>query len=139
MRIFKTALEVRGYELDGYGHVNHSVYLQYAEYARAKMIEEAIGGFSAFTSRGVAPVVARAEVDYKVPCYLAERLEVWTTVKEFRRRVVVFAQEVRKPGADASSPNIVAARVQVPVVVVGKDGKTVDFPAKWEQPFGNPI
>ena len=33
---FSTRIEVRGYELDALGHVNHAVYHQYAEVARMK-------------------------------------------------------------------------------------------------------
>ena len=33
--------EVRGYELDSYGHVNNAVYVSYTEQARWKMLKDA--------------------------------------------------------------------------------------------------
>ena len=39
MKTYRTELEVRGYELDSYGHVNHAVYPSYLEHARWQMLE----------------------------------------------------------------------------------------------------
>lgn len=39
-RIFKYEFQVRGYELDSFGHVNNAVYLNYLEQARWEIVEK---------------------------------------------------------------------------------------------------
>ena len=38
-KTYLCTLEVRGYELDSFGHVNHGVYVSYLEHARWKMLD----------------------------------------------------------------------------------------------------
>jgi YbgC/YbaW family acyl-CoA thioester hydrolase len=130
MRVFKTEVQVRGYELDGYGHVNHSVYLNYAEFARWRMTEEATGGSSYFKDRGVNPVVVRAEVDYREPCLLAEWLVVETSMHEFRGRVARFKQRIVKRESGK-----VAAELLMTLLCVGENGRAVSLPADFEEKF----
>jgi thioesterase-3 len=132
MRVFTTELQVRGYELDGYGHVNHAVYLNYAEFARWRMVEDATGGSDYFTKNGVAPVIVRAEVDYKEPCFLAEWLVLETRVHELRKRVVKFSQKVIKRDSGR-----VAAELIMTGVVIDANGKPVSFPADFAAAFGS--
>ncbi|MBI3542597.1 MAG: acyl-CoA thioesterase [Deltaproteobacteria bacterium] len=127
MRVFRTEFQVRGYELDGYGHVNHAVYLNYAEHARWQMIEEAAGGADYFKRHGVAPVIVRAEVDYREPCFLAEWIVVETTLFEFRKRVAKYRQLVKKRDSGR-----VAAELLMTVLVVDAGGKAVSLPADFE-------
>src|SRR5580658_6262701 len=97
VKTYRTTIEVRGYELDGYGHVNHAVYLNYCEHARWRMIEDSgAGGANYFKRNGVAPVLVRAEVDYREPCFLAEWLVVETEMCEYRKRVARFRQKILK-------------------------------------------
>ncbi|MBK6281447.1 MAG: acyl-CoA thioesterase [Draconibacterium sp.] len=39
-RIFKYEFQVRGYELDSFGHVNNAVYLNYLEQARWEIVQK---------------------------------------------------------------------------------------------------
>lgn len=133
MRVYRTEFQVRGYELDGYGHVNHAVYMNYAEYARWCMIEEATGGSEFFARNGVFPVIVRAEVDYKEPCYLAEWLVVETTQVEYRTRVVRLRQTVKKRDSGR-----VAADIIVTLLCVDKSGKAVSLPAEMAKFFDEP-
>ena len=64
MKVFIAEHQVRGYELDAYQHVNNSVYLNYAEYARWCMIEEVAGSMNYFKKIHCMPVVARVEINY---------------------------------------------------------------------------
>ena len=128
-KLFTTELQVRGYELDGYGHVNNAVYLNYAEYARWCMIEQATGSQDYFKKNNCAPVLARVEVDYKAPLYLGDRFTIETTVLENRRRVVVFQHLMRK--AEKS-----IAVVRATIVVVNESGKAISLPRDFVEYFG---
>jgi len=48
---FKYTFEVRGYELDSFGHVNHAVYLNYMEQARWEIVRE-LGLYEMFKKSG---------------------------------------------------------------------------------------
>lgn len=78
-------LEVRGYELDRYEHVNHAVYLNYLEHARWKMLEQ-----EGITLKRLAewkrwPVVASIEARYLKPTFLGDLLRIETRIASHRR------------------------------------------------------
>lgn len=132
MKTFKAEIQVRGYELDGYGHVNHAVYFNYAEHARWRMIEEAAGGSDYFKRHGIAPVLVRAEADYREPCYLAEWIVVETSLLEFRKRVAKFRHLVRKRDTGR-----IAAELSVSLVCVDSKGKAVSLPKDFLDIFSD--
>lgn len=127
---FKARFQVRGYELDGYGHVNHAVYLNYFEYARWCMIDEAGCGADYFTRNGMSPVIVRAEVDYKAPCFLAEWVTSETELLEMRSRVAVFNQKIFKENGT------LAAEGKMTLVGVDARGKASSLPKDFETFFG---
>ncbi|MGE4231929.1 MAG: acyl-CoA thioesterase [Bacteriovoracia bacterium] len=131
-KTFHASLKVRGYELDGYGHVNHAVYLNYAEYARWCMIEEAKAE-SFFRDAGLSPAIVRAEVDFREACFLAEELEVETKLIEYRKRVARFHQIIRKKSSGKT-----AAEVTVTLVGINKDGRAQSLPNDFCAYFGEP-
>ncbi|MEX2986042.1 MULTISPECIES: thioesterase family protein [Streptomyces] len=53
---FSVTVTVRGYETDSQGHLNTSVYMQYAEHARWACLEAAGVRQSALLEKGVGPV-----------------------------------------------------------------------------------
>ncbi|WP_427165586.1 acyl-CoA thioesterase [Streptomyces sp. C1-1] len=61
---FSVPVTVRGYETDALGHLNQSVYLQYAEHARWSILQAAGVGPAELLAKGVGPVVLRTTVDY---------------------------------------------------------------------------
>jgi YbgC/YbaW family acyl-CoA thioester hydrolase len=91
---FSTLFQVRSYELDGLGHVNHAVYLNYLEQARFDALAE--GGFplSRMYDEGWAVHVVRIEVDYRRECRLGDRLRVDTWVEQFRNSSMIIRQRL---------------------------------------------
>jgi len=130
---FICTLKVRGYELDGYGHVKHAVYLNYFEYARWCMIEEVGCGANYFKDHGLSPVIVRAEVDYRAPCFLAENLKIETRLYELRSRVAVFEQTIYKENG------MIAAYGKLTLVGVGENGKAQNLPQDFKDYFGDPV
>lgn len=128
---FILKFKVRGYELDAYGHVNNAVYLNYCEYARWCLLEDAGVGADYFKNNNVFPVIARAEIDYKAPCFLAEEIRVESTLLEMRKKVAVMEQKIIK-----EKGNVVAAIARMTMVVVGTDGRAVILPADFGSVFG---
>ncbi|MFH8381626.1 acyl-CoA thioesterase [Kitasatospora sp. NPDC018058] len=61
---FTTRVTVRGYETDTQGHLNQSVYLQYAEHARWEYLQAAGIRQADLLAEGVGPVVLETTVKY---------------------------------------------------------------------------
>ncbi len=76
---FRLELQVRAYELDFQGHVNNAVYLSWLEHARWEGLVAYGLGRDYFHKEGVAPVVARAVMNYRRPAFLGDRVEVSLT------------------------------------------------------------
>lgn len=77
-------LKVRGYEEDGYGHVNNAVYLHYLEYARGEYLESIGFDYPAVMAAGYGLWVVRIEIDYRFPARRGDLLtiETWPVEKK---------------------------------------------------------
>ncbi|MFJ9584179.1 acyl-CoA thioesterase [Streptomyces acidicola] len=87
---------VRGYETDALGHLNQSVYLQYAEHARWSMLEHSGVSPSELLAKGVGPVVLEQTIRYKRELRAGDETEVtcsfvWGEGKTYR-----IEQTIRK-------------------------------------------
>jgi acyl-CoA thioester hydrolase len=57
-------VQVRTYELDSFGHVNNSVYLNYLEEARSEFLKQMGVSFHDFAQEGVQLVIVESYVKY---------------------------------------------------------------------------
>ena len=123
MRTFETSIEVRSYELDSFGHLNHAVYLNYFEHARFRAFAQ--GGFplTLLEQRGWAIHVVRAEVDYVKELKLSERVTIRTSVVEWKRSSTVIQQAAIKEDTDQ-----VAARGVIHAVWIGPNRRPMRIP-----------
>ena len=105
--IYTHRVEVRFADCDPLGHVNHAVYLSYAEQARFGLWRR-LWGFSGETAKtaagGVGLILARAECDYKVPATYGDTLEVRLGLVAIGRTSFTYDYEI----VDASSSQVVA-------------------------------
>jgi acyl-CoA thioester hydrolase len=62
-KIFKYNFQVRGYELDSFGHVNNSVYINYLEQARWEIVHE-LGLLKVFKETDSFMVVIETNIKY---------------------------------------------------------------------------
>jgi acyl-CoA thioester hydrolase len=76
---FSHRLEVRFRDCDAMGHVNNAVYLTYLEQARFAHWQ-ALGGFAPEGSPEPGVILARAEIDFRLPVRYGTALEVRLTV-----------------------------------------------------------
>ena len=65
--IFETRMEVRDYECDIQGIVNNANYLHYTEHTRHLFLKDCGLSFSELHDKGIDAVVARMNLQYKVP------------------------------------------------------------------------
>ncbi|MFD8005610.1 acyl-CoA thioesterase [Streptomyces mirabilis] len=93
---FSVPVTVRGYETDIQGHLNQSVYLQYAEHARWRLLDAAGIGQTDLISKGVGPVTLETTIRYLRELRAGDRTEVtcaftWGEGKTYR-----IGQTIRK-------------------------------------------
>lgn len=105
------SIEVRGYELDGFGHVNHAQYISYMEHARWKMLEKAGIGFTEFKAMNRFPVIARLEASYKRSTYVDEILDIQSRIVEASRASFTVNQKILRKGELVFEGQVIVALV----------------------------
>lgn len=94
---FSVRVSVRAYEIDGNGHVNGVVYLQYAEHSRWELLRSAGADQEKLQALGVGPVFLETVIRYHGELFYGDDVDVscqiaWGTGKTFR-----VPQELRRP------------------------------------------
>ncbi|MFD8999820.1 acyl-CoA thioesterase [Streptomyces sp. NPDC059582] len=93
---FSVRVTVRGYETDAQGHLNQSVYLNYAEHARWSLLQAAGITQTRLVGQGVGPVSLETTIRYKRELVAGDEVDVtcvfvWGDGKTFR-----IEQTIRK-------------------------------------------
>jgi acyl-CoA thioester hydrolase len=91
---FSVPVTVRGYETDVQGHLNQSVYLNYAEHARWSLLHAAGVSQAELTSKGVGPVALETTIRYQRELLAGDEVEVtcdfvWGEGRTFRIRQTI--------------------------------------------------
>ncbi|MCX4742275.1 acyl-CoA thioesterase [Streptomyces antibioticus] len=100
---FSVRVTVRGYETDTQGHVNQSVYLNYAEHARWSLLHAAGITQTALQARGVGPVALETTIRYRRELLAGDEVDItcaflWGEGKTFR-----IEQTIRKADGTVSA------------------------------------
>ncbi|MEU6372080.1 acyl-CoA thioesterase [Streptomyces sp. NPDC046909] len=93
---FSVPVTVRGYETDVQGHLNQSVYINYAEHARWSILKAAGITQAALIGSGVGPVALETTIRYRRELVAGDDVQVtcdftWGEGKTFR-----IEQTIRK-------------------------------------------
>ena len=88
--------DVRFRDCDPMGHVNHTVFLTYAEEGRNAFWRELTGS----PRPPARDIVARAECDYRAPAYFGDQIEVRLRVGDIGRSSFTFVYEIVNPRTD---------------------------------------
>ncbi|MFP4636009.1 MAG: acyl-CoA thioesterase [Nitriliruptoraceae bacterium] len=95
-----TSIDVRFYELDPYGHVNHAVYLNYFEVARIELLDRIGWGLSRLQALGYHLVVVEAALSFRAPAVAGDRLTVHSQLGELKRATAVWHQRIVREADD---------------------------------------
>ncbi len=125
-KTYLTPLEVRGYELDSFGHVNHSVYLNYLEHARWRMLEQEGITLAQITELKLWPVIAHIDIQYVKPAFMGDTLEVRTTCIDHGKTRFVFDQNIYRG-------DVQIIKAKVTSVVVNEKGRPVETPEEYKR------
>ena len=107
----RTSLRVRFYELDPYEHVNHSVYIQYFEAARAEWLTDIGFPLSKLRQDGIQIVVTEINTRYLGSAGPTDELVVETELVELRRVSMTFEQRILRGDETLVTQTISAATV----------------------------
>jgi acyl-CoA thioester hydrolase len=110
-------LEIHTYQIDFIGHVNNSVYQQWMEIGRSKLLEAVGMPIHAIAERGFVPVLVHTSITYKNPLYLGDtvRMELWLSELRAASAVVDFHFY--------NGENILAAKAQQKGLFIDRETK----------------
>lgn len=91
---FRLELDVRDYECDLEGIVNHAVYLHYLEHARHTFIKGQGVDFAEWAKQGIYLIVIRIEVDYLFPLRSGDRFFIGLNTERISRLRWGFSQDI---------------------------------------------
>lgn len=93
--IFRHSLDVRFRDCDPMGHVNNAVYLTYLEQARFAHWREVWGiNFERLPPGTPGVILARAEIDYRLPARYGDVLEIRIGLEKVGRTSFTYVYEV---------------------------------------------
>ena len=133
MPTIATEVQVMFFDTDCAGVVHNIVYLRFIEIARTLLAEQLGMGLVAMAKTQTYPVVVRAEIDYRKPAVLGDRLVVHGRLDRFDRLRFWVAFEIRRP-ADGV---LIATCRQMLAVIQMPQGKPVRLPADWPARFAD--
>ena len=110
------------YECDAYGHLNEAAYLQVFERARWETLARG-PRMQLFQRNGVWPAVRKATVDYHLPVFPGDVLEVHTEVVRLGRTSMEMHQRAVRVGDNAT-----VAEVQLHFVMIDRSGNPTPVP-----------
>lgn len=104
--MFEYGFCVRGYELDSYGHVNNSVYLNYFEQARWEILRH-LGLIDFFNEHGLRLIVTETHIRYSRELNLFDEMVIRTEIKN-EAPYLLFLHKMydRKTGQKACSSQV---------------------------------
>jgi acyl-CoA thioester hydrolase len=91
--IFSHRIEVRFRDCDPLGHVNNAVYLTYLEQARL-FYWRSLWGFGETSSDVPGVIMARAEIDFRLPAHYGQLLEVRIDLAAVGRTSFTYDYEI---------------------------------------------
>ncbi len=91
---FSLEFEVRDYECDLQGIVNNAAYQHYLEHTRHKFLKALDLDFAELHKQGVDPVVAKIELEYKLPLKSGDRFLVTLFMEPKGRLQLLFHQVI---------------------------------------------
>ena len=115
-------IKVRFYELDPYGHLNHSAFVQFFEVGRVELLEEVGLGLDDFSEQGYQFVVTNIETAFERSVVAGDVLTVETEVLEIRRASSRWRQRLTRGG------EVVAHQI-VRAAITDTSGRPVRAPA----------
>ncbi|WP_392535629.1 acyl-CoA thioesterase [Nostoc sp. C117] len=83
-------LEVYSFHIDFIGHMNNTVYIQWMEIGRTKLLEAVEMPTQKIFQQGFAPILVQTNITYKSPLYLGERVQIEMWISELKNASAIM-------------------------------------------------
>lgn len=83
-------LQVYSFHIDFIGHVNNTVYIQWMEIGRTKLLEAVEMPTQKIFQQGFVPVLVQTNITYKLPLYLGELVQVEMWISELKNASAIM-------------------------------------------------
>ncbi len=120
-KVHHCQIQVRGYELDSYQHVNHANYLNYLEHARWQFLYSEGITLPRLNEWKRWPVIAEINIKYLKPAFMGETLDIETQVTGMRRVGFALEQRIYRSG-------ILILEAKIGSVIVNELGRPDEVP-----------
>jgi len=91
----KLSLQLRFNDVDIFGHVNNSVYLQFFDLGKVHYFDTVLGKY--FDKSGLSVVIVNINCDFFSPSFLDEPLEVMTQTTHIGEKSLTLEQRIVNP------------------------------------------
>ena len=116
-------VEARSYELDPYGHVNNSVFVNWLEHGRLCHLRERGMTWSSLPDQfGVRAVIVRMEIDWRAEVKLGDRLTIESRIEKSGTSSFTFRQNIVFPDGRPAADGVAV------MVVTRPEGGSVPIP-----------
>ncbi len=85
-------VQIRFNDIDMFGHLNNSVYFQFADLAKARYFMQMVGG--RFNPKEIGTVVANVNCNFYAPTFFEEKIEVLTAVASISTHSLKMEQRI---------------------------------------------
>ncbi len=119
--MFQCFIEVRGYELDSFNHVNNAIYLNYFEHARWEIIREK-GIIDFFRKSGNFLVVVETTIKYISEIKLFDKLVINTSILK-EDPYLIFHHEMFHSGSNKK-----VSKAMVKTLLLDETRTPIDMP-----------
>lgn len=127
MEPVRSHFQVRSYELDSFGHLNHAAFLNYFEQARFDALEACGWPIARILENDWGIYVVRMQVEYKAEAQWGDQLTVETWVSEVRGSSMTLAQEAIR------QDDVLSASASVVGVWIGANRKPMRMPLELRE------
>ena len=121
--VFETEMEVRDYECDIEGIVNNANYMHYIEHTRHLFLRSRGVSFAAMHEKGIDAVVARVNMQYKIPLRCDDVFVSKLNVEKDGIRYIFYQDIYRK----SDERLCFRAKVELVCVVDGKLSESKEY------------
>lgn len=83
-------MEVYSFHIDFIGHMNNTVYVQWMEIGRTKLLEAIGMQTHEIFHQGFVPVLMQTNITYKSPLYLGDRVQIEIWLSELRNASAIM-------------------------------------------------
>jgi acyl-CoA thioester hydrolase len=126
---YSTVIQLRFNDIDLAGHVYNAKYQEFFDLGRVDYFSEILGDLISWTEIGL--VIASVKVDYKVPVYLEDKIEVVSHVFAVGDKSIEMFQQIYKDGTQEP----VATGKTVMVCYDMQKKESIRIPDSWREKF----